>query len=464
MSLKEKIFKSKVLVLGAGRSGMAAARLLTAHRVPCVMVDDAPPEKLLIQQEELMKLEVPFYFQSVPESIIDEIDIVVLSPGIPLSHPLCKQAREKNIPVLSELELGYQFANAPIVAITGTNGKTTTTFLIAKILRLAGYKAKEAGNMGDALCDIVIAPDSQEGNSMLVVEVSSFQLETIHQFKPNIAVLLNISADHLDRYPDVEAYKSAKRRILLNLDEESVLITNQDDPVCLDFSRETSAKVYLFSKRSTPESSVWYENGEIFLKLFSGDEIRLCSVDELRLRGIHNVENVMAAAATALVLDVEPAIIRQGVTGFSPLAHRMEFVAGYNGVEFYNDSKATNLNSLEKALSTFDKRVILICGGKNKNEDFSQLTWLAKEKVALAILVGEMAEHIAQCWSTYLPCQRVQTVEEAVSTAINQAQPGDIILFSPGCPSYDQYKNFEERGEDFKHCVMSYITQHLWEE
>ncbi|MCD6386307.1 UDP-N-acetylmuramoyl-L-alanine--D-glutamate ligase [Candidatus Sumerlaeota bacterium] len=462
--MKEKILNSRIGILGAGRSGMAAARLLATHKVACVVLDDAPAERLSLQQQELERLDVPYYFQNIPQGLIDDIDIVVLSPGIPLSHPFCEQARQKTIQILSELELGYQFASAPIVAVSGTNGKTTTTFLIAKILRLAGFRAKEAGNMGDALCDICITPESQEENSILVVEVSSFQLETIQEFKPYIAVLLNVSADHLDRYPDVEAYKSAKRRLLINLDEENVLVTNNDDSVCREFASETRAKVRLFSKTPTPEASVWYDNGEIFLRLPSGEEKHLCSVNELRLRGMHNVENVMAAAATALLLNVDPDSIRRGVTDFLPLEHRMEFVAAYDGIEFYNDSKATNLNSLEKALSTFDKQVILICGGKNKNEDFRQLAELAKEKVALAILIGEMAEDISRCWSSHLPCRQVRSVEEAVSTAIKEAHPGDIILFSPGCPSYDQYKNFEERGEDFKHCVMNYITQHLWDE
>ncbi len=463
MKLLEKIKESKVLILGAGLSGMGAARLLSSQSIPCIVVDEAIPERLTSQSVELEQLGVPLFHGTVPEDIINDITLMVLSPGIPRSHPLCAYARTHNITIISELELGYQFASVPLIAVSGTNGKTTTTFLIGKILRDAGYFAIEAGNMGRALSDICMNPGAQNEKSLLVVEVSSFQLESIVEFEPRAAVLLNITADHLDRYKNVTDYVAAKKNLLRNLKENDVLITNADDERCVELARETCVGVMSFSRSADTESMVWYEEGRILVRE-NKESWELCKTDELRLRGMHNVENVMAASAAALALGVDRDILRNSVKGFSPLEHRLEFVASFEGVECYNDSKSTNLDSLAKALHAFEKPIILICGGKNKNEDFGALTSLVAQKVKMAITIGEMSAHILDRWSDRLLCSPAESMEQAVGIAMKSAAKGDVIVLSPGCPSYDWYENFEERGQDFKDHVMSYLTRSMWQE
>lgn len=463
MNLKDKIKNATVLILGAGRSGVAAAQLLHHYNIPCGVVDDAPPEKLMRQTEMLQQLGVPFYFGKIPPDILSGIDLVVLSPGIPLTHWLCQKALQGKIPIISELELGYHFSKAPQIAITGTNGKTTTTQLISHILRQAGYRAVATGNVGTALCETCLTPEAQQENSILVIEVSSFQLETIVEFHPHIAVVLNLSCDHLERYATVEEYIAAKRRILMNLTADDYLVTNADNDICRDFAEETLAKVVLFSTQGYKnKTAVWVENKEIFERKSTGKKNKICNISELRVRGMHNVENVLAGVATALIMGVSPQIIKQAITSFSPLEHRLEFVAAINGVEFYNDSKSTNLNSLEKALNAFDKQIILIAGGRSKREDFRQLVPLVSEKVKTAILIGETANSIYADWHQSTECIVVNSMSEAVQCAIEKAENGDVVLLSPGCPSYDMYKNFEERGADFKNLVMNFLMQKLW--
>ncbi|MCX7766761.1 MAG: UDP-N-acetylmuramoyl-L-alanine--D-glutamate ligase [Candidatus Sumerlaeia bacterium] len=463
MQLKDKIINSTILILGAGRSGLAAAQLLHHYNIPCGVVDDAPPEKLTQQVEKLQQLGVPYYFANIPSDILGGIDLVVLSPGIPLTHWLCRKALQNGIPIISELELGYHFSRAPQIAITGTNGKTTTTHLISHILRQAGYQAVATGNVGTALCETCLTQEAQQDNSILVIEVSSFQLETIVEFHPHIAVVLNISCDHLERYANVEEYISAKRRILMNLTAEDYLVTNADNDICRSFANQTPAKVIFFSTQGSKNKPVvWVENKEIFERKSTGKRNKLCDITELRVRGMHNVENVLAGVATGLIMGVSPKIIKQAITSFSPLEHRLEFVAAINGVEFYNDSKATNLNSLEKALGAFDKQIVLIAGGRSKREDFRQLVPLVSEKVKTAILIGETAKTIYEDWHRFTECIVVNSMSEAVQCAIGKAENGDVVLLSPGCPSYDMYKNFEERGADFKKQVMNFLMHQLW--
>lgn len=462
MSLRENIKESRILVFGAGRSGMAAVRLLSVMGIPCIVVDDQADKQKKEQHEELERRGIKGFFGDIPHNIYDGIDMLVLSPGIPLTHPLCHESLEKNIPVISELELGYQFTTAPIVAVTGTNGKTTTTYLIGKVLRQAGYHAKEAGNMGVALCDICQSPETKNEKSILVVEVSSFQLETIHEFKPHVAVVTNVSADHMDRYEKVEDYIEAKRRILLNLTEEDYFVANLDDEICRNFALRTKAQTQFFSCEGTEGASAWHQDGNLMAQKPDKSEVVICSQKELRLRGMHNVENVLAAVTTGIIFGIEPEMVREAVTGFSPLEHRLEFVAASNGLTFYNDSKATNIDSLEKALKAFNEDIVLICGGKSKNEDFINIKRTAQERVRYAVVIGDMAEHITTAWSPDIECVRAVSMGEAVATAAAHAHSGDIVLLSPGCPSYDWYRNFEERGADYKNAVMGYLTRSLW--
>ncbi len=462
MSLRKDIESSTILVLGAGRSGMAAVRLLYRHGIPCMVADNSPESQMVEQRTELDDRGIPAYFGSISPDLLDETTLMVLSPGIPLAHDTCTEARTRGIPIISELELGYQFSSAPIVAISGTNGKTTTTFLITEILRQGGYEAVAAGNMGTPLSEVCLTPEANDENSVLVVEVSSFQLETIHEFKPYVALLLNISADHLDRYETIDDYVHAKKRLLMNLGRDDYFVANLDDAHCREFAHESPARYSMFSLSASSVADTFYDGNHLRMRSTPEDTITLCTADELRLRGSHNVANVLASAAVARIMDISPDVVRRTVTGFSPVEHRLEFVAGYRDIDVYNDSKATNVDSLEKALQSFQEPIVLICGGKNKKEDFKTLCERTAEKVKAAVTVGETSEHIISAWNPLVECTPADSMEEAVEIAMDIAEPGDIVLLSPGCPSLDWYKNFEQRGKDFKECVMEYMTGRLW--
>ncbi|MGH7741143.1 MAG: UDP-N-acetylmuramoyl-L-alanine--D-glutamate ligase [Candidatus Eiseniibacteriota bacterium] len=434
------------LVVGAARSGLAAARLLRRQGLEVRLCDRSAgaPEVMA----ELARLGIDARFGADDPSLLEGRDFVVWSPGIPLGHPVAAAARDAGMPVLSELEIGSRFARAPLLCVTGTNGKSTTTDLAGALLRGAGLQAEVCGNIGRALCEVVetVGPDGA-----LVVEVSSFQLETVERLKPRVAAWLNLTPDHLDRHGSLAAYGALKQRLFARQDEHDHAVWNADDPEVM--SRRTGrAQALEFSARHEVQAGAFAAQGELRLA-WAGAREALMPIPELRLRGAHNLSNALAALATVLPLEPPREALRRVLGEYRGLEHRLESVAVIDGVEFVNDSKATNLDSMAVALSSFREPVVLIAGGRDKGQDFRTAAELAKRHVRQAILIGEGAERIAAAWSG-VPLARAQSLGEAVERAFQIARSGDAgtgtVLLSPGCASFDMFRDYEDRGARFK--------------
>ncbi len=440
--------KGHCLVFGAARSGLAATRLLRDHGVPVTLVDEKPASEFRHLAAELEQLRVRSVFGSADASVLRSIECVILSPGIPTTHPLLKHARAAGIPVISELELGYQFSSAPIVGVTGTNGKTTTTTLITAILQAGGYNAISAGNIGRALCDVVSKPQARQQKSILVVEISSFQLETVERFRPKVALILNLTPDHLDRYDSMDHYIEAKMRITHNQTADDSFIINEDDPRCASLASRTQAQVYTFSRSRKVRRGAYVSARKVMLHNDGAHQV--LPLDDIPIPGMHNVENVLAAATVGLILGVAPGQIAGAVREFRGVQHRLEYVTTFNEADYYNDSKSTNLISLEKALRSFEHPIILLAGGQAAQLDYSVLTPLICQRLKALIAFGEARQALRNAWGNAVNFREVLSMEEAVQKATELAQPGDVVLLSPGHKSFDMYNNFEERGQHFK--------------
>ncbi|MGC8765433.1 MAG: UDP-N-acetylmuramoyl-L-alanine--D-glutamate ligase [Brevinematia bacterium] len=378
-------------------------------------------------------------------SILDNyrVDIVIVSPGVPLDIPVVVEAKRRKIPVIGDIELFYSFFPENFyIGITGTDGKTTTTTLIYEILKNE-KKAFLAGNVGIPIFSIF---ESVLPESYLVLELSSFQLEAIEKFRPNVAVFLNLAEDHLDRYNSMTEYLEAKRRIFINQKDSDFAIVNLDSPYFGEITRGLMSHLLTFSIKNE-KADIYFKNDFIFL-----EGKPFIKRDEIFIKGIHNVENSMAAILAARIVGVSDESIKKTLRSFKGVEHRIEFVRNINGVEFYNDSKSTTVNSLEKALMSFENPVILIAGGRDKGLDFTRLKDLVREKLKLLILIGEAREKI-QRELDFEPFVYSASLEEAVKIAYKNSLPGDVVLLSPGCASFDMFKNYEERGKLFKECV-----------
>ncbi len=373
------------------------------------------------------------------------IDIVIVSPGVPLNIPIIVEAKKRGVPVIGDIELFYNFFKDNFyIGITGTDGKTTTTTLIYEIVKNE-KNAFLAGNIGIPVFDIF---ESVSKESIIILELSSFQLEAIENFKPNIAVFLNLAEDHLDRYNSMEEYLAAKKRIFMNQKKDNYAIVNLDSPYYAKIIEGVKSQILTFSIKSKL-ANVYFKDNIIY---FEGKPF--IKRDEIFIKGIHNVENSMAAILAAKVSKISEDKIKETLKNFRGVEHRIEFVREINGVEFYNDSKSTTVNSLEKALLSFDKPIILIAGGRDKGLDFTPLRRLAKEKLKLLILIGEAKEKM-QKELNFNPCIYANSLEEAVDIANRNAIPHDVVLLSPGCASFDMFENYEERGRLFKQYVNS---------
>jgi UDP-N-acetylmuramoylalanine--D-glutamate ligase len=444
------------LVVGAARSGLAAARLLARRGLEVALCDRAAATDLAEEARALGGAGVATFFGRDDPGLLEGRDAVVWSPGIPADHPLARAARAAGLPLLGELELAWRATGAPFVCVTGTNGKSTTTDLVAALLRGAGRGAAACGNIGRPACDVV--DDLAEG-AVVVAEVSSFQLETVDLLKPEVATWLNLTADHLDRHGDLETYARVKRRLFLRQDREDVAAWSADDPavasrMALD-GAPSAPRALRFSVQGPVPEGAWVEGGALVLG--AGDRAtRLLPVAELRLRGRHNLANVVAALASVARFRPPADALRAALRAYRGLEHRLEPVGSVAGVEFVNDSKATNLASLRVALESFASPVVLIAGGRDKGQDFRPLAGLVARKAAAVVLIGEGAERIARSWSD-VPTIRVPTLEMAVDAAFRHARrpgPGrpavDTVLLSPGCASFDMFRDFEDRGRRFK--------------
>jgi len=447
-----------VLVFGAARSGVGAAHLLRHYGVGVTVVDEKPAKDFRSLIRRFKRLGVTWYFGGWDKKAFEQVRAVVVSPGIPLNHPLIKMARSLHLPVISEVELASYFTDTKILALTGTNGKTTATTVAGQILTDAGYSAIVSGNIGRAFSDAVLSSvqDIQPEPRVLVTEISSFQLESIQRFRPHGAVLLNISRDHLDRYPSMREYIEAKYRITQNQGPGDFLVLNADDPFSMKLAEQTRARVYTFSTSQEVEQGAFVDGGTIYLRE-NGKTLAVCPTTDVPMPGLHNVENVLAAMILARRLEVEPEQMVKSLRKFKGVEHRIEYVGERDGVSFYNDSKATNVDSLEKALLAFDKPIVLLAGGRDKQNAYDRLSHLVQSKVKTLVLMGEAADLIHAAWGTLVPTVQVKTMEDAVSLAASNAVSGDVVLLSPACSSFDMFKDYEERGRSFKRCVRAIL-------
>jgi UDP-N-acetylmuramoylalanine--D-glutamate ligase len=445
--LKDK----NVLVLGLGRSGMAAATLLQRDGARVVVRDEADGDELEKRANRLRQLGVRVELGNSFDSLA-QFDLAVVSPGIAPQRPIVRELATKRTPVLSELELAYRFCLCPIVAVTGTNGKTTTTELIESILAACDKRVVAAGNNGHAFSDAV---NETAGLDALVLETSSFQLEKIEQFRPDVAVWTNLTADHLDRHGSMEEYARAKSRIFLNQMHNDIAVLSVN---ALRWVKKIGAKIpgrvitiSAFGQDADLRLD-WGDGQTIWAQLPECHGI-LMRLDEANLCGLHNAENILAALAAGIAMKLPVARMREAINAYVPQPHRCEFVGEVNGVRYINDSKATNTDAVEKALRSFSSRIILIAGGRDKGLDFSTIKGVVREKVKLAVLLGEAQDKLYRAWGSVVPSVRASSMEEAVHLASDRAQRGDTVLLSPACTSFDMFENYEHRGEEFKHNV-----------
>ena len=438
----------RVAVIGLARSGLAAARKLKEIGADPFLSDIRSKEEL----KDIITIISDFEYELGEHSgkILNN-KLIIVSPGVPLDIPILEKAREKEIPIWSELEFGFQLVkdtSSKIIAITGSNGKSTTTSLIHHILKESGKNALLAGNIGLPFTSFPIEKGEYD---FIVLEVSSFQLDAIERFKPDIAVLLNITPDHLNRYHTFDAYRSSKLRIFENQTENNFAILNYDDDECKQLNKTGLSKKIFFSVKEKVNEKVWFQDDKIQIKF--GEVTLSLSCNELPIRGLHNISNAVASSLVGVLCGLKPDQIIAALKSFKGLEHRLEWVAEIDERIFINDSKATNCVSVEKALTSFDKPINLIMGGSDKNENFSSLISLIKKNVINLIVLGETKTQIVRMFKKFVNTIEVSDLQEAVQTAYKISEPGEYILLSPGCASYDMYNNFEERGKHFKQLV-----------
>ncbi len=438
----------RVLVAGLARSGVAAANLLLSKGARVRVTDLKPAGELREQLSRLQgKVETTLGGHRVEDFL--NTDLIVLSPGVPSDIRPLREARSEGIAMLPEVELGFHFLDGPLIGVTGSNGKTTTTTLIGEMFESAGSAVAVAGNIGTPLSEIALL--RPESVTTSVVELSSFQLEMVQQFQAGIALVLNISPDHLDRHESLESYVDAKRRILLTQRAGDWAVLNADDPVTFAMKSRTRGRACLFSRRPLKQG-ICVEAGHVIARLEGGEET-LLPVSEIAIRGQHNLENVLAAAAAAFLSGIPGPAVAQAVRDFKGVEHRLERVADVDGVSYYNDSKATNVDSARRALESFSGPIVLIMGGLDKGGDFRRLEGLVKERVRGLILIGSAAGKIKNALGRSTVVSKAKDLEEAVEQASRCALPGDAVLLAPGCASFDMFRNYEHRGRVFKESV-----------
>jgi UDP-N-acetylmuramoylalanine--D-glutamate ligase len=440
----------RVAVVGLARSGVAAARLLRAAGADVVGADAKPVAALGREAASLAEQGVRLLGGADAAAAIAASELVVVSPGVAPDGDQLAPARARGVPIIGELELGWRATEADTIAITGTNGKTTTTALTGLVLAQQPRPVLVAGNIGTPLAAHALAfpPDG-----LVVCEVSSFQLETTELFQPRVAVVLNLTPDHLDRHGSFAAYVDAKARIFANQTETDCAVLNADDEATRELAARTRAPVVWFSRRRVLTHGVFVRDGWVAARL-NGHVEEICPLSDITLRGQHNLDNVLAATACALWTGVAPEAIRAVVARFRGVAHRIELVRELAGVQYYNDSKGTNVDSTLRALESFPERIVLIAGGKGKGQAWGPLAAAARGRVGHALLIGEDAQPIGAALAAVgIPATFCGSMQEAVERARGLAAPGDVVLLSPACASFDMFDNFEHRGDVFKKLV-----------
>lgn len=444
MDLKGK----KVLVVGLARTGIATAKFLKAKGSLVTTTEVKPKEEMEEAVQELKGLDISTEWGGHQTETFLKQDMIVVSPGVDLTIEPIQKAIKQGVRVVSEIELAYHFIHVPIIAVTGTNGKTTTTLLVGEMLKEDGRKVGVGGNVGEPL---ILFADGKDRWEVLVVEISSFQLEAIEDFRPRISVLLNITEDHLDRYPRYDDYIEAKVRIFANQNSGDLAVLNRDDPIVMQFREKVKAKKVLFSLKEKLGEGAFSNGQTIFLRL--GEKGEEYSIAKTPLKGIHNVENMMAALTAARIFGCSKKSIQSVLDRFKGLEHRLEFVREIKGVRFYNDSKGTNVGSVVKSLQSFSEPVTLIAGGKDKNGDLSPLEALIQKRVKHLILIGEAKERMNRELGGLTDTVMAKTMEKAVLLAHQKAKAGEVVLLSPACSSFDMFKDYKERGKVFKEAV-----------
>ena len=441
----------KVLVFGSGISGIGACRLLESMDWDVILYDGnttLDPKELMRQIGQDTSVQV--ILGDLQEEILHTLDLVVMSPGVPTDLPIVNQMRQAGIPIWGEVELAYTYGQGDVLAITGTNGKTTTTALLGEIMKNYRESVFVVGNIGNPYTTEV---QNMKESSVVVAEISSFQLETIHAFRPRVSAILNITPDHLNRHHTMENYIMAKEEIAKNQTEEDTCVLNYEDEVTRQFGENVRAKVLYFSSQRKLEKGIYLEDGNIICS--DGEPVLLCHVSELKLLGTHNYENVMAATAMAVAYGVPMDIIRKTVKEFAGVAHRIEFVCEKQGVAYYNDSKGTNPDAAIKGIQAMNRPTLLIGGGYDKDSSYEEWIESFDGKVKFFVLLGQTKEKIAQAARNcgFENVILTETLEEAVATCASLAEPGDAVLLSPACASWGMFKNYEERGDKFKEIV-----------
>jgi UDP-N-acetylmuramoylalanine--D-glutamate ligase len=443
MDFKDK----KILVVGLARTGAALCRFLARAGALVTVTDAAPAAELAERRAEIAGLGLTELL-GVAEPDWAGFDLIVLSPGVPPELPWLAAAKAAGIPVVGELEVAAPFLRRRLLAVSGTNGKTTTTTLVGELLAASGLKPLVGGNIGTPVLDLLAR---QEGADLLVLEVSSFQLDTAPGFHPQAAALLNLTPDHLDRYPDFAAYAASKARLFQRQEPGDLRVLNADDPGVAALG-PGGGRVYYFSARRPLPEGAWLQNGDLLVRLAQGPTARF-PLAEIRLQGRHNLENVMAALLLALDAGADPEACRRVLAAFEGLPHRLTHVATLEGVDFYDDSKGTNVGAVACSLAHFDKPVILIAGGRDKESDFTVLSDLIKERVKALVLLGETRELLARVWAGLAPISRAADLADAVLQAWELARPGDVVLLSPGCASFDMFRDYVHRGQVYQALV-----------
>ncbi|MGE5056519.1 MAG: UDP-N-acetylmuramoyl-L-alanine--D-glutamate ligase [Acidobacteriota bacterium] len=439
----------RVLVVGLGKSGVASALFMKKQGARVTVSDTKSGDELRNEIPVLLDNGITVETVGHGDRTFQGQDLIVVSPGVPVDAPPLVQARSLGERVIGEIELAAQFLPGPIVAITGSNGKTTTTTLTGEIMTASGFPALVGGNIGTPAISLA---DRAKPGTAIVLEISSFQLETIQSFRPKVAVVLNVTPDHLDRHRTFEIYAAAKTRIFENQQSEDCAVLNADDPTCVAMSRKTRAQVYWFSRQNEVERGAWVRDGKIVFRDGSGQR-EIMQVSEIPLKGAHNLENVLAAVCASVLMGCAAEKIRQAVRDFKAVEHRLEFVASIAGVDYYNDSKATNVDATIKALESFPANIHLILGGKDKGSDYTVLNDLLRRRVKRVYTIGAAAAKIE---SQIKGAQVVhaETLENAIRQAHASAHSGDVVLLAPACASFDQFKSYEHRGRVFKEIVQ----------
>ncbi len=445
-----------VTVIGAARSGLAAARLLHRRGVAVFLTELSSRDKYPEAAKVLENEAIPHEFGEHSDRVFSS-DIIVVSPGVPSDAPVLLEAERRGMPVISEIEVGAMFIDGPIIAVTGTNGKTTTTTLTGDICKASGRRTLVAGNIGLAFTDALL--DQTGTVDISVLEISSFQLDTCVSFHPSTAIVTTITPDHLNRYHgSFEEYVASKQRIFMNQGSSDNLIYSNDNPVVEAAVKTAPSRLFPVSITQRLKKGGWRENGHLVLDAGYGMEIA-ARVEDLQIRGVHNHMNVLMAALAARLEGIPIEVIRQAVTDFRGVEHRLEFVLELDGVIWVNDSKATNVDSVVIALQSYKQPVVLVAGGRDKGTSYEPMLELVKEKVHTMVLIGEASDRMEAAFSRVTRITHARDMQEAVNIARAVARPGDVAMLSPGCASFDMFDNFEHRGRVFKECVRTYCRQ-----